>query len=79
MTEWVENDLVQIVSDEGGTIWETVFTVTLAAEQTELILTMDAKSYKLLSKLMNFFIMGMIKTYRKRDGLCEGILRSELR
>lgn len=67
VTEWVKNDRVRIVSDEGGTIWDTVFTVKPNAEQTELTLTMDARAYKLFARLMNYFIAGMIKKQIEKD------------
>jgi uncharacterized protein YndB with AHSA1/START domain len=60
VTEYVENERVRLVTDAGGTIWDTVFTVREADGKVELVLLMDARAYKLLAKLMNPLIKGMI-------------------
>ena len=67
VTEYVENERIRLVSDAGGTIWDTVFTVAPQDGQTELTMTMDASAYKLLAKLMNPFIMGMVKKAVEKD------------
>ena len=67
VTEYFENERIRLVSDAGGTIWDTVFTVAPKDGQTELTMTMDADAYKLLSKLMNPFIMGMVKKAVEND------------
>lgn len=50
-----------------GTIWDTVFMVKPARESTDLELTMDARAYKLLPKIMNPLIKGMIRKAVDRD------------
>ena len=77
VTEYVENERIRLVSDAGGTIWDTVFTVAPQDGQTELTMTMDAKAYKLLPKLMNPMIKGTIKKAIEKDmdevkAFCEG-------
>ncbi len=67
VTEYVENQRVRLVSDTGGTIWDTVFTVKPADGGTELNMTMDANAHKLLPKLMNPLIMGMVKKFIEQD------------
>lgn len=67
VTEHVENDRVRIVADSHGTIWDTTFTVASEDNNTVLTMTMDAKAYKLLSKLMNPLFKGMIKKAVERD------------
>jgi hypothetical protein len=67
VTEYIENERVRIVSDTHGTLWDTIFTVKSVAGQTELIMTMHAKAYKLLPKLMNLLIKGMVKTAIAQD------------
>ena len=47
VTEYVENDRVRIVSDAGGTVWDTVFTVAAAEGSTELTMVMEARPYEL--------------------------------
>jgi len=61
VTEYVENKKVRIVSDTNGTIWDSVFTVKPVGEFTELKLEMEARAYKLLPRLMNPVIKGVIK------------------
>ena len=67
VTEYQENDHVRIVSDAGGTIWDTVFSVKPVGDQVELDMTMDANAYKLLAKLFNPFIKGVIQKAVERD------------
>ncbi len=61
VTEYVENQHVRLVSDAGGTIWDTIFTVKPEKGHTELTMVMQAKPYKFLSKLINPLIKGMIE------------------
>ncbi len=67
VTEYVENERIRLVSDQGGTIWDTVFTVQPAAEGVELKMVMDANAYKLLAKLLNPLIKGMIARFIEKD------------
>ncbi len=60
VTELVENDRIRMVSDAGGTIWDTVFTVSQAADTVALDMEMDVKPYKLLAKLMTPLIRGTV-------------------
>ena len=60
VTEYAANDRVRIVADSHGTIWDTMFTVAAENENTILTMDMDAKAYKLLPKLMNRLVKGMI-------------------
>ncbi len=62
VTEYQPHDRVRIVSDTHGTVWDTVFTVKPAEEgRVTLTMTMEARAYKLLARLMNPLIKGMIK------------------
>lgn len=68
VTEYVPNEHVRLVSDAGGTIWDTVFTVKpTGSGGTELKMVMDARAYKLLAKLFNPLIKGMVRKYIERD------------
>lgn len=67
VTEYVENDRVRIVSDAGGTVWDSVFEVAPVDGQVQLTLSMDANAYKLLSRLMNPLIKGMVKKALESD------------
>ena len=56
ITELVENERVRFVSDAGGTIWDTVMTVTPDGEATRLDMAMDARPYKLMARFVNIVI-----------------------
>ncbi len=61
VTEYSENEYVRMLSDQGGTIWDTLFTVTNHEGQTNLKVVMDARAYKFLARIFNPLIKGMIK------------------
>jgi hypothetical protein len=67
VTEYVENDHVRIVSDSHGTVWDSLFTVEESDHYTELTLTMEAKAYQLLPKLMNPLMKYFIKKEIEKD------------
>ena len=67
VTEFVENDRIRMVSDQGGTIWDTIFIVQQTESDTRLDMTMDAKPYKLMAKLINPLIKGMIARFIQKD------------
>jgi uncharacterized protein YndB with AHSA1/START domain len=67
VTEYVENDRVRILADAGGTVWDTVFEVAAESDQVRLKVTMDAKAYQLMSKLVNPFIKGFVKRAIESD------------
>ncbi len=52
--EYVKNERVRMVSDAGGTIWDSVFTVTPTGDggATELQLVMEARPYRLLARVV---------------------------
>ena len=60
VTEYLENDGVRMVSDAGGTIWDTIFTVREENDTVVMHMKMDAKPYKLGAKLITPWIMGMV-------------------
>jgi uncharacterized membrane protein len=64
VTEYVEDDRIRLVSDEGGTIWDTVFTVSPVESnpgRTELRLAMDARPYTFLAKIVNPLTKAIIR------------------
>lgn len=68
VTEYVANEHIRIVSDAGGTIWDTTFRVQAAgAGRAELSMVMDDKAYRLLAKLMNPMIRPMVRKAVERD------------
>lgn len=77
VTEYVENERIRLVSDAGGTIWDSVFTVRPAGEGTTLELSMESRPYKLLAKLVNPMIKGVLTRALGSDmdavkAYCEG-------
>lgn len=52
VTEYVDNEHVRMVADSHGAIWDTVFAVAEESEQTRLTLTMDARPYQMMPRLM---------------------------
>ena len=67
VTEYEKDDHTRIVSDTAGTVWDTLFTVSREGERTKLLMEMDARAYKLLPKLMNPLICGMIRKAVESD------------
>ncbi len=61
VAEYVANERVRIVSDEGGTIWDTLFTVTPTETGTRLDVEMDARHHKLMPRIVYPFIAPMIR------------------
>ncbi len=79
VTEQVENEYARFVSDAGGTVWDTLFTVRPAGDRTELEIQLDARAYKLLPKIMiPLIVKGMVRKGMEThiDSLrayCEGL------
>lgn len=61
VAEYQENESVRMVSDEGGTIWDSVFRVEPKGEATELSLVMEVKPHKITAKMMVPLISGMVR------------------
>ena len=79
VTEFVANERVRMVSDQGGTIWDTVFTVTPLGDGggTRLDMVMDARPYRIMSRLMVTLIKGVVAKAIAADmdavkAYCEG-------
>ncbi|MEM8486574.1 MAG: SRPBCC family protein [Bacteroidota bacterium] len=60
VADFIENDRVRMISDVGGTVWDTMFTVSSDAGKVMLEMKMDIKPHKLLAKLMTPLIRGMV-------------------
>ena len=67
VTEYEENDHIRLVADSHGTIWDSVFRVSETDGVTTLTLAMEARAYKLIAKVMNFLIQGMIRKEVAKD------------
>lgn len=53
VTEYVQDERVRFVSDAGGTVWDTTFSVEPEPDGrgTRLLMVMEARPHKLLAKL----------------------------
>lgn len=53
VTEYVQDERVRFVSDAGGTVWDTTFSVEPERDGrgTRLLMVMEARPHKLLAKL----------------------------
>lgn len=60
VTELVENDYVRIVSDAGGTLWDTVFKVDPKGEEVEMTMQMDVRPHDLFAKFLTPLILNMV-------------------
>ena len=69
VTEYNPNESVRFVSDEGGTVWDTLFTTTTSDNGTTMIMHMEARPYKLFAKLLTPLIIGMISKAVEQDML----------
>lgn len=68
VTDYVDNESVRIVSDAGGTIWDTTFRVVDRGDgEVDLTMEMEDKAYKLLAKLFNPLIRPMVRKGVERD------------
>ena len=62
VTEYVVNERVRFVSDAGGTVWDTVFTVSPAGDGggTRLDMVMNARPYRIMSRLIVPLMKGVV-------------------
>jgi len=61
ITDFIPNEMVRIISENHGTIWDTVFTTITENGTTILTLEMEARSNKVLLNMLIKVIMGMVK------------------
>lgn len=67
VTEYVEDEHIRIVADSHGSVWDSLFQVATEGDCTLLTLTMDGRAYKLLPKLINPLIKGMVAKEVAKD------------
>lgn len=67
VTEYEENKLIRLVANSHGTVWDSVFTLQENEGKTELVLVMEAKAYKLMSKLVNVLMKKMMRKALEND------------
>jgi len=67
-TEYLANERVRIVSEAGGAIWDSIFTISAISEtKTELSLEMDARPKNLAAKLVVKLIKGKVASAIEQD------------
>ena len=81
-TEYVENERVRMVADQGGVIWDTLMTTVPKGEGTELAMEMEARPYKFMSRLITPLIMGTVSKAVEADidviaDYCEGAAHAD--
>lgn len=67
VTEYEPGKHVRMVSDAGGTVWDSVFEVSAGPSGSILTLTMDARPHNLGARLLIPLIMGMVKRNLSAD------------
>jgi len=69
VTEWIENRRTRLVTDSGGTVWDTIFEVTPTEDgaATTLRIAMDARPYRLMPRLIVPLIMGQVRKASAKD------------
>ena len=58
--EYVENERVRLIADEGGTIWDTVFVVQPSGDRSVLSMAMSARPHTLAARLLTPLIRGVV-------------------
>ena len=68
VTEFQQDQVIRLVSDEGKTVWDTVFQVTpLGAGQAQLEMNMDCRPYSMLSKLLIPLVLKIVGQAVEKD------------
>jgi len=60
VTEYAQNDRVRMISDAGGTIWDSVFTLSINSDNVEMKLQMDIKPHTFIAKIMTPLIWRIV-------------------
>lgn len=67
VTEYVPNERVRLVSDAGGTIWDSVFTTAADGDGTRLDLVMESSPYRMGARLSLPLIGSMLRKALEAD------------
>lgn len=67
VTEYENNNHIRLVSEAGGTTWDTLFSVSGKNNNIELTLEMEARPHTLIARIMNAMIKGMLQKALDRD------------
>jgi len=69
ITEYDPPHRARFITDQGGTIWDSVYTTEAAEEGTKLTLVMEARPHRFAAKLITPLIMGMVSKAIEEDNL----------
>ena len=67
VVDLVPNQHVRIVSDAGGTLWDSLFSTSSNGDCTELTLQMDIRPHHVFARVMNMMIRGVVENAIVRD------------
>lgn len=67
VTEFVPEEHVRIVNVTHGTLWDSTFSVRPNGASTVLTLTMDARTDRLIARLMNRLVGPIVQRALERD------------
>lgn len=60
VTEYRINESIRLIADSHGAVWDTVFEVSTQGDKTLLTMTMEARPYQFMQRLMLPLIRSMI-------------------
>jgi hypothetical protein len=60
VTEFVPPERIRFISDQGGTIWDSVFSLRTDGDETIVTLAMEATPRTLMAKIMTPLAMKMV-------------------
>jgi carbon monoxide dehydrogenase subunit G len=67
ITELEENRHIRLVSNAGGAIWDTIFTVAQSGDSVEMNMKMDARPNQIAAKIVLPLIMGFVSKAVEQD------------
>jgi carbon monoxide dehydrogenase subunit G len=67
VTELIENERIRLVAQSHGTTWDSLITVQQEEGRTLLSMTTDAKTEKLIPKVISYMVGGKVKKAVERD------------
>ena len=67
VTEYEPPSKVRLVSDAGGTVWDTVFMVSASDDGTRLAMNMDARPHTFVARLITPLTSRVVRRALERD------------
>ncbi len=60
VTEFEVNERIRMVADAGGTVWDSLFTVSQKPQHVQLAMKMDARPHTWIARITTPLIRGMV-------------------